>query len=178
LQFDYLIGHGLQPGDRMLEIGCGNLSAGHRFIGYLSTGNYYGIDISPKALIAAQRVIIQFGLQAKLPHLTLVSGRDLRFLPASRFTVVHAHNVFARTALEEIGEYLAQVSRVMSADAIFDFTFDSAEGAEHQLQRADFYDRADALIGLAGSHGLDAELMKDWDQLGQPHSKIRVTHRS
>ncbi len=28
MQFDYLLGHGLKPGDRMLEIGCGNLRAG------------------------------------------------------------------------------------------------------------------------------------------------------
>ena len=47
VQFDYLISHGLQPGDRMLEIGCGNLRAGHLFIDYLSAGNYYGIDTSP-----------------------------------------------------------------------------------------------------------------------------------
>ena len=38
----------------MLEIGCGNLRAGHLFIGYLDAGNYYGIDISPDILLAAQ----------------------------------------------------------------------------------------------------------------------------
>jgi len=178
MQFDYLIGQGLQPGDRMLEIGCGSLSAGHLFIDYLSTGNYYGIDISPDKLIAAQRIITEFGLQAKLPHLTLVAPFDLKFLPASRFTVIHAHNVFARAPVEVIGAYLAQVRRVMTADAIFDFTFDDADGAEHLAQGTDFHYRADTLIGLAGSRGLDAEMMKDWAELGHPHSKLRLTRRS
>jgi SAM-dependent methyltransferase len=158
----------------MLEIGCGSLSAGHLFIDYLGTGNYYGIDISPDKLIAAQRIITEFSLQAKLPHLTLVAPFDLKFLPASKFTVIHAHNVFARAPVEAIGAYLAQVRRVMTNDAIFDFTFDRAE---HQAQRTDFHHRADTLISLAGSRGLDAELMKDWDELGHPHSKLRLTRR-
>jgi cyclopropane fatty-acyl-phospholipid synthase-like methyltransferase len=175
LQFDYLVGQGLQPGDRMLEIGCGSLSAGHLFIDYLSAGNYYGIDISPDKLIAAQRIITEFGLQAKMPHLTLVAPFDLKFLPAARFTVIHAHNVFAHAAVEMIGAYLAQVRRVMTTDAIFDFTFDRAE---HQPQRADSYHRADTLISLAGSRGMDAELMTDWEELGQPHSKLRLIRRS
>ena len=34
LQFDYLVEHGLKPGHRMLDIGCGNLRAGWRFIDY------------------------------------------------------------------------------------------------------------------------------------------------
>ena len=177
-QFDYLTGHGLQPGDRMLEIGCGTLRAGHLFIDYLSAGNYYGIDISPDALIAAQRIVAEFGLQAKMPHLSLVGGLDLRFLPASKFTVVHAHNVFAHAPTEVIGEGFARVSRVMTRDAIFDFTFDRADGAEHQALRKDFYRRADTLIGLADAYGLDAELMKDWEQLRPRHSKLRLTRRS
>jgi ubiquinone/menaquinone biosynthesis C-methylase UbiE len=175
-EFDYLIGHGLQPGDRMLEIGCGSLRAGHLFIEYLSAGNYYGIDVSADSLIAAQQVIAEFGLQAKMPHLTLVSGLDLRFLPPSKFTVVQAHNVFARAPAEAIGEGLAQVSRVMTRDAIFDCTFDRADGAEHQ-PRNDFYYRADTLSGLADACGFDAELMRDWEQLGHRHAKLRITRR-
>ncbi len=47
MQFAYLKEHGLRPEMRMLDIGCGNLRAGWRFIEYLDSGNYYGIDISP-----------------------------------------------------------------------------------------------------------------------------------
>jgi SAM-dependent methyltransferase len=176
-EFDYLIGHGLQPGDRMLEIGCGTLRAGHLFIDYLSAGNYYGIDVSPGALIAAQQVLAEFGLQAKMPHLSLVSGLDLRFLPASKFTVVQAHNVFARLPAAAIGDGLAQVNRVMTRDAIFDFTFDRTDGVEPELLRKDFYYRADTLASIADAGGLDTELMKDWEQLGHRHAKLRVTRR-
>jgi SAM-dependent methyltransferase len=178
LQFDYLVGSGLQPGDRLLEIGCGSLSAGHLFIDYLSAGNYYGIDVSPNALLAGQQIITEYGLQAKMPHLTLVADLTLGFLPPGRFTVVQAHGVFSQAPIDVIGDCLASVKRVMSKDAVFDFTFDRTAGVEQQVLRADYYHRADSLIDLADSYGLDAELLKDWEQLGHPQSKLRVTRRT
>src|ERR1700722_18012484 len=88
MQFEYLLSHGLAPGMRMLEIGCGNLRAGRLFIDYLDPGGYYGIDISPDILLAAQRTLAEEGLQDKLPHLTLVQDLTLAFLPAGQFDVV------------------------------------------------------------------------------------------
>lgn len=177
LQFDYLIGHGLQPGDRMLEIGCGDLRAGRLFIAYLNPGNYYGIDISPDILLAAQQTIARDDLQGKLPHLELVEDLKFRFLPADQFTVVHAHSVFTHSPLEVIDECLANVGRVMRPDGVFDFTFCRTEGSEHQVLREDFYYRTDTLLKLADAHGLDAELLEDWEELPHPQSKIRVARR-
>jgi len=94
MQFDYLVSHGLKPGMRMLEIGCGNLRAGRLFIDHLNAGDYYGIDISPDILLAAQRTLAETDLQDKLPHLALVQDLKLAFLPAEYFDVVHAHSVF------------------------------------------------------------------------------------
>ena len=130
MQFDYLIGHGLKPGDRMLEIGCGNLRAGHLFIDYLDAGNYFGIDISPDILLAATDTVEGYGLQAKLPHLTVVRDMSLGFLPDGHFTVVHAHSVFSHSPIEVIDECLRTVRRVMAPGGFFDFTFDRTEGAE------------------------------------------------
>ncbi len=149
LQFDYLLGHGLKPDMRMLEIGCGNLRAGRLFIDYLDPGNYYGIDISPDILLAAQGVVGQYGLQAKLPHLALVRDLRLEFLPDGQFDVVHAHSVFSHSPLAVIGECLAHVGRVMAPGGFFDFTFDRTDGAEHQVLREDFYYRTRTLTDLA-----------------------------
>jgi SAM-dependent methyltransferase len=178
MQFDYLIRHGLQPGDRMLEIGCGDLRAGRLFIDYLDASNYYGIDISPDILLAAQETVDEYKLQAKLPHLELVKDLQFRFLPAEQFTVVHAHGVFSHSPIEMISECLANVSRVMRPHGVFDFTFYRTEGPEHQVLREDFYYQTQTLIDLADSHGLDAEFMPDWEELPNRQSKIRVTRRS
>ncbi len=175
MQFDYLVRHGLKPTDRMLEIGCGDLRAGRLFIDYLDAGNYYGIDISPDILIAAQNTLSEKGLQHKVPHLTLVRDLTLAFLPPAYFNVVHAHSVFSHSPIGVIDECLANVGRVMAPDAMFDFTFDRTDGTEHHVLREDFYYRTQTLTDLAATHGLTAKFMDDWEELPHKQSKIRVT---
>jgi SAM-dependent methyltransferase len=175
MQFDYLVEHGLKPSHRMLDIGCGNLRAGWRFIDYLDTGGYYGIDISPDILIAGKKVLAERGLQHKLPHLTLTQDLTFDFLPESAFDVVHAHSVFSHSPLEVIDECLAHVRRVLAPGGFFDFTFDRTEGTEHHVLREDFYYRTETLVALAERHGLRARLMEDWEERPHGQSKIRVT---
>lgn len=174
MQFDYLVEHGLKPQDRMLEIGCGNLRAGWRFIQYLDAGNYYGIDISPDILFAAEKTIVDYDLQGKLPHLTPVRNLELEFLPDRHFTVIHAHSVFSHSPLSVIEECFANIGRILHPDGFFDFTFDRTDGKEHQVLREDFYYRTETLVELARKHGLEARLMEDWESRPHKQSKIRV----
>lgn len=175
MQFAYLREHGLKPADRMLEIGCGNLRAGWRFIQYLNPGNYYGIDISPDILLAAQDTLVRYNLRDKLPCLTPVRDLTFAFLPDEHFTVVHAHSVFSHCPMETLDECLAHVGRIMRPEGFFDFTFNRTEDREHHVLREDFYFRTDTLIELARSHGLEARFMEDWEQRPHRQSKIRVT---
>ncbi len=177
MQFDYLLDHGLHPGARMLEIGCGNLRAGRLLIQYLDPGNYHGIDISPDILLAALDTITEFGLQAKLPRVTLVEDLKLGFLPDRSFDVVYAHSVFSHSPIEVIEECLQHVGRLMAPGGFFDFTFDRTDGAEHRVLREDFYYRTETLTALAAKHGLQARFMADWEPLhGQ--SKLRLSRPS
>lgn len=175
MQFDYLSKHGLRPEHRLLEIGCGNLRAGWRFIDYLQAGNYYGLDISLDILVAAQRTVVEYDLQAKLPHMALVNDLRFAFLPSDHFDVVHAHSVFSHSPLDVIDECLAHVGRVLAPAGFFDFTFDRTEGTEHHVLREDFYYRTETLVALAEKHGLTARFMPDWEDLPHGQSKIRVT---
>jgi SAM-dependent methyltransferase len=178
LQFDYAVTRGLKPEMRMLEIGCGNLRAGRLFIDYLDPGNYYGTDISPDILLAAQETVAQYDLRAKLPYLTLVKDLKLAFLPDGHFDFVHAHSVFSHSPIEVIEECFEHVGRVMTAGGFFDFTFDRTEGTEHHVLHEDFYYRTQTLIDLAAKHGLDATFAEDWEATGHAQSKIRITKPS
>lgn len=175
MQFDYLVEHGLAPHHRMLDVGCGNLRAGWRFIEHLAPGHYYGIDISPDILISAKETLARQELQGKLPHLTLTRDLTFDFLPDAYFDVVHAHSVFSHSPIEIIEECFAHVGRVLAPGGHFDFTFDRTEGTEHQVLREDFYYRTRTLVDLAARHGLKARFMEDWERFGHGQSKIRVT---
>ncbi len=174
MQFEYLREHGIKPSDRMLEIGCGNLRAGWRFISYLDPSNYYGIDISPDILVSAKETLVSYELQAKLPYLTIVKNLTFDFLPDEHFDIVHAHSVFSHSPISVIEECFAHVGRILKPTGFFDFTFDRTETTEHQVLREDFYYRTETLIALANKHGLDARSMNDWERRPHKQSKIRV----
>jgi SAM-dependent methyltransferase len=175
MQFDYLAGHGLGPASRLLEIGCGNLRAGRFLIGYLDTGNYYGIDISPDVLLSAQRVITENRLQDKLPRLVYTSDLRFEFLPAGHFDAIHANSVFTHCPIGLIEECFAHVGRIMTPGGFFDFTFYRAEDTEYQVHHEDFYYRTATLTSLAGRYGLTARLMDDWLDPWDQQPKIRIT---
>jgi SAM-dependent methyltransferase len=176
-QFNYLRKHGLQPDHRILEIGCGNLRAGWRLIDYLDAGGYYGIDISPEVLLAAQATLVREGVTDKLPHLTLVDNLRFEFLPDAAFDVIHAHSVFSHTPPAVIEEAFRHVARILRPTGFFDFTFNRTDGRERNVLREDFYYRTQTLIDLADRCGLDAEFMDDWEELHHRQSKIRVRPR-
>jgi SAM-dependent methyltransferase len=178
MQFDYLVEHGLKPECRMLEIGCGNLRGGWRFIRHLEPGHYYGIDISPHILLAAQDTLVAEKLQPKLPYLALAGDLTFAFLPDAHFDVVHAHSVFSHSPLHVIEECFANVGRILAPGGFFDFTFDRTEGEEHQVLHEDFYYRTETLVDLAAAYGLAARFMDDWEELPHRQSRMRLTAMS
>ncbi len=173
-QFDYLTANGLESTHNMLEIGCGNLRGGWRFIDYLDAGRYTGVDISPDVLFAAQRTLTVFGLQDKLPRLTPVEDLRLSWLPAQRFDVVHAHSVFSHCPLDVIDECFAHIGRVMAPGAFFDFTYNRTDTRPHQVLREDYYYRMEQLRDLAARHGLTAEARDDWSGNAQAKMRLRA----
>ena len=171
LQFKFLTSHGLQPTHRFLDIGCGNLRAGWRFIEYLEQGNYTGTDISPKVLHAALDTMKSKNLQAKRPYLYVVKDCDFSFLPAESIDVAHAHSVFSHLPLPLIEQCLTQLLAVLKPGGFFDFTFLPSDRT-YSFCDEDFYYPDAELLDVARRAGYDARLMEDWDY---PQKKIRAT---
>ncbi|HEX9978303.1 MAG TPA: class I SAM-dependent methyltransferase [Acidimicrobiia bacterium] len=171
-QFRYLADHGLRLDHRMLEIGCGNLRAGWRFIEFLGVGAYTGVDISPEILIAAEETLAERGLQAKRPYLFLVDDMSFAALPEAHFDVVHAHSVFSHSPVEVVEAVLAGIRRVIRPDGFFDFTYnESADGTYWGVLREDFFYPRSMLVDLAARYGYTAEPMPDWVH---PQAKLRL----
>ena len=46
LQMRFLIAQGMQPGHRLLDVGCGSLRLGSRAVEYLDAQRYFGSDLN------------------------------------------------------------------------------------------------------------------------------------
>lgn len=171
LQFDYLSSHGLDKNHRLLEVGCGNLRAGWRFIEYLDEGNYTGVDISPEILLAAQQTVVERSLQDKQPLLYLIAGTRLEFLPQGHYNVAHAHSVFSHCPLDVIEQTLIQVKPLLVPGGFFDFTYNASEEGVWEFLREDFYYPPEVLLDLGRQLGWEAQKRDDWHY---KQAKIRL----
>jgi SAM-dependent methyltransferase len=132
-QLDFLVGQGLRPGDRLLDVGCGSLRGGLHLIGYLDPGGYYGIDTSPLLLAAGRRELVAAGLEARRP--TLLEDSDFAFGRfGTTFDVLLAQSLFSHLPINSIQRCLIEAVRVLRPDGCFYATF--FEGPDARIDQA------------------------------------------
>lgn len=134
-QFDYLVGHGLRPDMRLLDVGCGSLRGGVHFIRYLADGNYYGLDVNESLLDAGfNEELPRCGLQQKLPRTNLIVDDHFK---ATRFGVEFdfaiAQSVFTHLPLNNIRVCMIEISKCMKRGGKFFATFFESP-SEHLLE--------------------------------------------
>jgi SAM-dependent methyltransferase len=103
----------LEPKDRLLDIGVGPGTITADFASLLSAGSVLGIDNSPTAVTATERLARQRGLLNLTVALGDVYALDL---PDGSFDVVHAHQVLQH--LSDPVAALREMRRVRSAEGI------------------------------------------------------------
>lgn len=85
---------GLQPGERLLDAGCGPLRAGVHLIESLDAGCYCGIDFNADFIKAARLLVAaEERLAAKSPRLECLAGFDFERLAEPPFDWVLAFSV-------------------------------------------------------------------------------------
>lgn len=174
LQFEFLKAQGLQPGHRLVDVGCGALRGGVHFIRYLAPGHYHGIDINASLLEAGTREIAQLQLDWKEPHL-LVNERFELFRFATRFDCAIATSVFTHLPLNHILRCMVEVRKVLNPGARFHATFFEAPTNAHLdplphtpggistcLDADPYHYGVDEIRWVAGNAGLVAERIGDW----------------
>ncbi len=102
LQFEYLKERGLRPEHYFLDVGCGPLRGGVRFIDYLEPGHYFGVEKDAAVLEEARRVELpRHGLEHKRPTLVAMEDFDFRRLRRT-FDFALAQSVFTHLPLNKI----------------------------------------------------------------------------
>jgi SAM-dependent methyltransferase len=133
LQLDYLVGQGLEPRHRLLDVGCGPLRAGVHFIRYLEPGHYFGIDRRADWLEIGREVEIpRNGLGDKRPVLVQMDDFGFERLGA-KFDYALAQSVFTHLPANSILRCLMAIEKVLVPGGKFYATFYLNEQGKRNL---------------------------------------------
>jgi SAM-dependent methyltransferase len=124
LQLEFLRAEGLEPENRLLDVGCGALRGGVHFVSFLDPGNYFGIDLSQDLLDAGyEREIIPAGLADRLPRTNLRATRDFDAFFATPVDYALAFSVFSHLPLNHLRWCLDRIETVIRPGGRFYVTF-------------------------------------------------------
>lgn len=188
LQLDFLRAQGMQPRDRLLDVGCGALRLGCLAVDFLDPGHYYGVDISPDLISAGYRKELTAAQRARLPETNLSASPDfdLSFLDLD-VDIAIAQSVFTHLPLNHIRRCLANVSTRLRRGAVLYATawlVPSEQPLENPFRQAGEIDgvaivtrdiadpyhyRVEDFLHAARELPLAVELIGDWGHpRGQP----------
>lgn len=75
-----MLSRGLKPEHKLLDISCGSLRGGVKFVRYLNAGNYFGTDLNASLLQAGYDIeIANEGLLEELPRSNLITDEKFDF---------------------------------------------------------------------------------------------------
>lgn len=174
LQFDYMIGKGLAPTDRFIDVACGSMRGGRHFIAHLDAGHYYGFDINRDLIDAGlTHEIAPLGLLDKIAPDNIMAADGFAFPSTWRgIDSGLALSLFTHLTMNSIALCLKNLRHAMADGAhfyatIFHVSEDDQTARQEQLdgivtymcQDPYHYTRADMdyLAGKTGWRVMDIE---------------------
>lgn len=165
LQFDFMLAQGLQPNHCMLDVACGALRGGVRFIRYLDKGNYLGID--------REQALIDIGIAKELGH-DLFQRKQPEFVVSSafefhRFSHVPdlslAQSLFSHLNSTDIALCLNRLREFVKPGHIFFATFFEGESKGNAARSSSldhFEHTASEMKELGSNNGWEPKYLGDW----------------
>ena len=111
-QLGFLQASGLQPGHRLLDLGCGVLRGGVPLIRLLEAGHYVGLDISAERLRQARMELREQGLEHK--QVQLLQGYEQLHSFAAAFDYIWAYQVLIHMPDEIAEESLDRLAQCLA----------------------------------------------------------------
>jgi cyclopropane fatty-acyl-phospholipid synthase-like methyltransferase len=175
LQLDFMVEQGLRPDHRLLDIGCGCLRGGVKFIPYLDKSNYYGIDINESLLEAAKFEIDLGQLADKNPNLLLNNAFEFDKF-ATKFDFMISISLFTHLPMNIILRCLKRVAENLTVEGKYYSTFFisdktlALEPVVHEpgnitthYDRDPFHYAFEDISAMAKQCGLSATLLGEWN---------------
>jgi hypothetical protein len=165
IQFDYMVGRGLEPHHVFLDIACGSLRGGVHFIRYLDAGNYLGIE-KEKALVRSglSKELSRQVYKEKRPEFVVSGSFEFdRFSKQPNFSL--AQSLFTHLISSDVELCLANLRANVGPQHELYATF--ADGASEQNPARShalkvFYFSPDELAAIGTRNGWLCEYLGDW----------------
>ncbi len=174
LQIEFLKEKGLLPHHRLVDIGCGALRGGVRFVRYLDRGNYYGFDINASLIEAGKKELAQEGLTDKRPNLLIEDKFEMTRFGVT-FDYAIAISVLTHLYMNHIARCLAEVRKVLKPGGKLFATFFEAPSPAHlepikhypgghmtEFDSNPFHYSLSEMEWLSEVAGLSVEYVGDW----------------
>ncbi len=174
LQFDFVVGRGLQPDNVFLDIACGSLRGGVHFIRYLEPGMYLGID-KEKALIrrGLARELPRQVRKEKRPELVVSDAFEFdRFSKRPDFSL--AQSLFSHLNAADVERCLANLRAKVALQHRLYATFNlgaSARNPSHSHSHGRFWFSPDELAAVGLRNGWLSNYIGDW---GHPRGQVMM----
>lgn len=122
-QLEYLRSRGLQPGHRLVDIGCGPFRAGRSFVDFLEPGNYYGVDANHSLIQAGYDVELSDEQRSRLPVENLRANDRFDVDFGVQFDYAIAQSVFTHVSINHVRLCLHRLAPRMREGGEFYATF-------------------------------------------------------
>lgn len=188
-QFEFAKSRGLLPQHRLLDVGCGSLRGGVKFVEYLDPDHYAGIDAHEELLNRGYEAeLAPLGLTNKLSRSRLIASDtfDLTTLEEPVDMAI-AVSVFTHISLNQIRMCLASVSRKLAPGACFYATYfelppgqkfnqviDRGEGIFTHYDRNPFHYSIEDMQRIVEGLPLEVERIGD---VGHPRGQFMLAFR-
>jgi hypothetical protein len=166
LQFRFLVDQGLEPQHVLLDVACGSLRGGVRFIPYLDPGNYLGIDMHRPLIEAGVEHEIGPKLNAlKRPEFVVSDQFEFqRFSRAPDFAL--AQSLFSHLAPQDIALCLRNLRGVARPNTRFYATFFEVDRPQSNARisnpRGKFLYTRDEMARFGAASGWQSRYIGDW----------------
>lgn len=166
LQFRFLVEMGLRPDHVLLDIACGSLRGGVRFVPYLNPGNYMGIDIDAG--------LIEHGCSVELGE-TLCEIKKPEFVISSKFEfskfsrqpdIAFAQSLFTHLIEADIESCLMNLRAFAKPTTVFYATFFEVYNTAYNPSTSHPHDAfrftQNQMLKLGENTGWSVEYIGDW----------------
>ena len=176
---EFLLKHGLKPGDLTIDYGCGSLRLAAPLIGFLEPGKYWGMDLAQDFLDLGRAHLSPELAQAKRPRLDVIGDDVILRARSEAPRYIISWHVCSKVPENRFDAYIGNIAAMMTPGATALVHFPEAAGMRKQtgLAWARPSSRVSAAVARANPNiacRFDAVIAGEYDGIRQSYAILTL----